>query len=302
MSSEIFFFFRYKNSTGTSFEEQSTLDTTCVVELWFRNIGSVCVHMAIFCKLWRANKVSQFRRNQIILPKHVIGPFVAMLVAVIALTIAQTILDPPKWRIPVLDLGEINANGTTEETAALTNVATCMSSGFNAWDVALGNQARSGYTGYAWIEITEFLLSLLSLIIMLYMAFVTRKIPEDISDSRQVFRTVFVSLGVGVTMFGLYWLGRWVNSYELSVIARSLGSFLHATVYVGFLVMPKIYSVWRDRHNDGQQQSKESQGPSTINSHKRGRGTTYVSGISISTPSMERGRKTIRVTGLNPTS
>jgi hypothetical protein len=75
------------------------LDANCIAQMWFDNVGLIIIYMAIFCKLWRAYKVTRFRRNIKILPKHVIYPFVVILTAVIVLTIAQTILSTFIWHV-----------------------------------------------------------------------------------------------------------------------------------------------------------------------------------------------------------
>jgi hypothetical protein len=274
LSSELFFLFRYNDSTkNDEFEDQSTSDDTCVTQLWFRNIGGVCVHMAIFCKLWRAYKVAQFRKNQKILPKHVIGPFVGMLVAVIALTIAQTILDPPVWQVrKFLVLNE-----------SVENIGSCMSSDYIA--LSDSDTDASG-NSYVWIEIVTFCLTILSLLVMLCMAYVTRKIPEHISDSRRVFHAVFTGLCLSATMFVLSWIGYWVGKYGLVVLAGSLRHFFDAIVYAGFLVVPKLYAVWCDQRSSKRQQDSEGNHGSP----------------TMTTPPKSRGGGRVFVSGLNPAS
>lgn len=286
MSSELFFLFRYNDSTeNDEFEDQSTSSDTCIAQLWLQNIGSVCVHMAIFCKLWRAYKVTQFRKNQKILPKHVIGPFVGMLVAVIALTITQTILDPPVWQVREL------------------NVGSCMSSYHIALSDSETDTDTDDFNGksYIWIEITTFCLFFLILLVMLCMAYVARKIPEHISDSRRVFYTVFTGLSVSVTMYGISWIGIWANRFGLMVVSSSLRYFFDAIIYVGFLVVPKLYAVWCEH-----QQSRKAQQALEGNIGKPTTTSTSAEGNhgspTVTTPPKSKAGGRVFVSGLNPAS
>ncbi len=247
LSSELFFLFRYR------FTESSVRDDTCVAQLWFRNIGSVCVHMAIFCKLWRAYKVAQFRKNQIILPKHVIVPFVVMLLAVISVTIVQTVTDPPEWQLRRGPDGMI--------------VGMCLPGSVS--ELSMREMDLR-------IEITTVVLQFLCLSIMLVMAYVTRKIPEDISDARRVFWAVVFGIFLSLIMTGLFWVGVFVEEYFLSAISRSLRYFFDGIIFVAFLIVPKIYAVWcenRKKRNGTRTNS------AAATSTSRGRGLVHVSGI-----------------------
>ena len=274
LSSELFLLFRYGST------DESLRDDTCVAELWCRNIGNVCVRMAIFCKLWRAYKVAKFRKNQIVMPRHVIGPFIVMMVAVIIVTICQTVLDPPGWRekeIPSL-------NNTT--------IGMCLPSGLELSKDSqmVPNEMSEAVSGsrFLWIEITYTILTFLSLVVVLAMAYVTRKLPQDISDSRRVFQAVFSTLLLTAFMYALFWVGVGVNSYGLSAFSRSLIFFFDATVFVGFLVVPKIYKVWLQKRETSQSSSEEIKG--------------RLPNASMATTMTDMGKGKVFVGGLHPSS
>jgi hypothetical protein len=251
--------------------DQSLKDATCIVEIWVRNIGYVCLYMAIFCKLWRAYKVAQFRKNQIILPKHVIGPFVVMLMAVIAVTITQTILDPPVWQAKVVP--------------GIGNVGLCLPSA--SYASLIGDRKSNSLINnpYIWIEITEHSLLLLCLTMMLLMAYKARRIPENISDSRKVFQAVFTSVFLSFLMIGLDWVGRQISNMSMLIFARSLRHFFDAILYVGFLVVPKIYIVWREKRIRTGSDVTDGRLPNSILSTSRaesgGGGRVYVRGVDL---------------------
>jgi hypothetical protein len=56
-------------------------------------------------KLWRVDKVMQFRRHNKVTVRNVLGPLVALLVATLAILVAWTVLDPWTWkRVVVTEL------------------------------------------------------------------------------------------------------------------------------------------------------------------------------------------------------
>jgi hypothetical protein len=252
--------------------------------------------MAVFCKLWRAYKVAQFRKNQKILPKHVIGPFVGMLVAVIALTITQTILDPPVWKVrefPVMN-------------ASVENVGSCMSSDYiELFDSETDTDTDdSNGKSYIWIEITTSCLYFLILLLMIFMAYVARKIPEHLSDSRRVFYAVCTGLCVSLTMYGLSWIGIWTNRFGLMVVSGSLRHFFDAIVYVGFLVLPKLYAVWceHQQRRKAQQALEGNIGKPTTTSTSRTTAERNHESPTVTTPTKSKGGGRVFVSGLNPAS
>lgn len=219
LASDIFLLFRYQT------EDQLLRDSTCIAELWLKNLGTVVVHMAVFCKLWRAYKVAQFRKNQTVLPQHVIWPFLLMMAAVIAVTITHNIIDPPILQeLMDPDLGYVGM---------------CLPKSL---------EIHSMHGPDFWIDLTTIALELLSLLLMSIMAWITRNIPEDISDSRHVFYAIVANIAVIIVTSIPFWIGVSRNQSGLTSISRSIRYFFDSTIYVGFLVVPKIYSVWSEKH------------------------------------------------------
>lgn len=81
------------------------LDIACMMTAWFFFVGHIVMLSAMFTKLWRIDKVVQFRRNNKVTVRNVLGPLVAVLVAMLAILVAWTVLDPWTWeRVIVSEL------------------------------------------------------------------------------------------------------------------------------------------------------------------------------------------------------
>ncbi len=249
LSSEMFFLFGY------NFMNASTRDDSCVAQLWFRNIGSTCVHMAIFCKLWRAYKVAQFRKNQVVTPQHVIVPFIVLILAVIGVTIAITITDPPVWHL---------SYGVEQ-----INIGMCLPESVNTLSI---------HEKHFKIEVTTVILQLVCLAMMLAMAYVARHIPEDISDARRVFWAVMAGFLLSAISYGLFWIGAWLDNSGLSAFSTSLRYFCDGIIFVAVLIVPKIYAAWQDTRNPPSNSARTT--ISMIGTSSRGRGQVHVSGLA----------------------
>ena len=306
MAFELFFLFRYTSGSNISSTDYSSIqNTSCIVELWFKNVGTVCLHMAIFCKLWRAYKVAQFRKNQRILPQHVMWPFVAMMASVIALTIAQSILDPPVWQV-------ISVATEDGQEAPLETIGTCTTSFFYLNDMIASelDESQSEVANEIhdhnciWIDITNSVLIILSLIVMLAMAYVTRNIPENLSDSHRVMQAVFVGLFVSLFFTILAWVGWYQNKLILMVLSRSLKYFLDPIIFVAFLIVPKMYDVWCDYRIAKERQSSNKESRETGLSGNITSKECLPSGTMKLARATDKksfiGRGTVYVSGLNP--
>jgi hypothetical protein len=61
------------------------LDMACMATPWFFFVGHMVMFSAMFTKLWRVDKVMQFRRRNKVTVRNVLGPLVALLVATLAI-------------------------------------------------------------------------------------------------------------------------------------------------------------------------------------------------------------------------
>jgi hypothetical protein len=81
------------------------LDIACMMTPWFFFVGHIVMLSVMFTKLWRIDKVMQFRRHNKVTVRNVLGPLVALLVTTLAILVTWTVLDPWTWeRIVVSEL------------------------------------------------------------------------------------------------------------------------------------------------------------------------------------------------------
>ena len=87
------------------------LDWACMATPWFFFLGHITTFMALFTKLWRVDKVLQFRRTAVTI-RNVLGPLVALSAATILILGLWTALDPLTWertwisRVPAETYGQ----------------------------------------------------------------------------------------------------------------------------------------------------------------------------------------------------
>jgi len=126
-----------------SFDERSgftrnQLGTNCMASVWFLCLGHLLIYGALFTKLWRINKVLQFRKTKVKL-HHVVLPLLALLVAAILILMLWTILSPLEWKRVVLDpmsgesVGKCSGNFAPAFALFLICVIPCIATCFTAY-------------------------------------------------------------------------------------------------------------------------------------------------------------------------
>lgn len=202
------------------------LDTLCIIKLWLLDVGLIIVYMSFFCKLWRTEKVCQFRKNQIIHVSHVIGPFVFILLLQIGLLTAMTILAPPFWTWKVPMKPHDSSNTDVVEKCYQYQFSNRMNMAFNIATLAVVIICQA---------------------ITIWMSYKTRKIREDISDSRRIFQTVVFQILICFP-YTLVVNGAFTNADGTFVfLYEAMYPFLMSVSSVGFLVFPKIHCILYQR-------------------------------------------------------
>jgi hypothetical protein len=294
------------NNNNDTNQHPSYLDATCVGELWFDNVGIILIYMSLFCKLWRAYKVTRFRRNVKILPKHVIYPFVVILAAVIALTIAQTILDPPRWVLQEFtDVTDFlpPSNGTGTGSTTTTTFGVCRTHYqieedgieffFNDTEptITTYDDSDSDSARYGWIPASITWLQAISFLIVLGMAFILRNIPEDISDSRNVCHALCANCCCAGSLITIWAIGYALKNLTIMVSSRGLRKSFEVYALIGYLIFPKIYAVCYEKkygHLPPPRQPRRQRWRCTRNRNTSTvvvgvRGQTHISGVTLPT-------------------
>jgi gamma-aminobutyric acid type B receptor len=150
---------------------------------WLFFIGFVIVYAAMFSKLWRVNRVLQFRRQKRIQAHQVLGPFAVLLIAVIAVLTVWTIVDPLKWHRELI-----------EELPPET-YGQCGSDKFVAFSVPLC------------------VIALVTMGMAAVMAFRTKHLPGDFSEWSWIFYAIFVQLQTFIGKRGHHECNRGIGLY-----------------------------------------------------------------------------------------
>jgi hypothetical protein len=199
---------------------QYTLNNICIIKLWLQDVGIIIVYMSLFCKLWRAEQVTQFRRGNTVHVHHVIGPLFVILIIQIGLLIGHTIVTPPYWTDVPMRPHDFD-DPLRMETCYQFNFDDPINVIFNASSLIL-------------LVVCE--------IITMWMACKTRNLREDISDSWRVFQTMcfqfFVTIPYALLIHGV------IPARDLYYLIEIGYPFLLAMSSTGFIIIPKMYIVW----------------------------------------------------------
>lgn len=215
----------------------SMLDACCMSTPWLVSLGYQGIYLALFSKLWRLNRVMQFQRIKLEV-HHVVGPFVANMLATIAILVVWTIVDPWQWDRKVIDDVTLETYGKCQSKNALRFL------------------------------IPLLCLMALSTIACGVMAFKCRDIDVRFSDSNYIFYTIFVQ--IQVLLVGIPVLGILNNaSADATLLGRSLLIFVIAMTTLTFMILPKVVDVFRDNFL-GDPSIRRSAMTGSVNVHRQG--------------------------------
>lgn len=184
------------------------LDLFCMLTPWFFFLGQILTFCALFTKLWRVDKVLQFRRTAVTI-LNVMKPTLVLLFLTLAILVAWTIVDPYKWERR--DVSEIPYETFGE----------CTNEHFWAFFGPL-----VGLLFFA--EALTF-----------YFAWKTADVPEDFRDSAAVSYASFAQLqsfAVGIPMLAV--LG--TASVDATYFGRVFLIWIFAVSSVAVVVGPKL--------------------------------------------------------------
>lgn len=189
---------------------------------------------ALICKLWRAEKACQFRKGQKVLVRHVLWPFALIIVAEIILLIAATIVCPPAWGEVLMDpFGAAVLNNSTLLDLDMTLVDNtdklpkCFASPLPAVNA---------------LKAASHALIVISQIVVIWMAYQTRNIPEEIVDTKRVYYLMLCQFTLYVPFLLLEY--GVIPSRNVYHYISLIFPFLFSVTSVGFLVFPKVYYVF----------------------------------------------------------
>ena len=193
------------------------LSIACSLTPWFFFTGHILIFCSLFIKLWRVDRVLQFKRTAVTI-SSAMWPLVVFLVITLSILLAQSVYDPWSWErhivkeIPAETYGKCQSNHAWAFFGPLTAII------FIAEGIALH---------FAWR---------------------TADIQEDFRDSEAIMYTCLVQIqawAVGVPM--LVALG--YTSADATYFARIFLTWIFSLSSVALIVCPKIFRAIQIRRN-----------------------------------------------------
>lgn len=214
--------------------EWAALDKLCISQLWCMYCGMLIVLGALICKLWRAEKACQFRKGQKVLVRHVLWPFALLIVTEIILLIVATVVCPPKWGEVLMDpFGSSVLNNSTllDLDMSLVDTADKLPKCFS-----------SPLPAVTALKAASHALIVISQIVVIWMAYQTRNIPEEIVDTKRVYYLMLCHFILYVPYLLLAY--GVIPSKKAYHYISLIFPFLFSITSVAFLVFPKVYYVF----------------------------------------------------------
>ena len=192
----------------------------CNISLWSVYIGYILVDSALLCKIYRIKLITDqpLRRGLMILPKHVMGPYIAIIIITVSILIAWTVVHPEKFETIELDPNTNESMGVCLPFGSLTT---------NMFDIAFAS------------IFTVFIFTVE--IILLVLAWKIRHVNQELGDSKRIFRLIlylFILHSINTASFATPPISIQLLGLDI------MFPFLSSIGIVGFLIAPRLYYVW----------------------------------------------------------
>ena len=192
---------------------QAQLDVCCAITPWFFFVGQIVSFSALFTRLWRVDKVLQFRRGQTVTILNVIYPLIVLLVLALTILITWSVVDPWLWHVETIREIPYEVYGECQ-------------------------------SGHWW----AFFAPLMTLIVAAetlsaFFAWKTSDVPEDFRDTNAVFYAICTNLQawfVGIPI--LVVLDQ--SSSNATYFGRVLLTWIFAVCPVIIVIIPKVYCAY----------------------------------------------------------
>ena len=193
------------------------LSLACTMTPWFFFTGHVLMFCALFTKLWRVDRVLQFRRQAVTI-SSALWPLLAFLGITISILVVHTIIDPWTWQRELIQIAPVETYGQ------------CISE-------------------YQWIWFGPLAgLIFVSELLTMFFAWKTADIPEDFRDSEAVMYACFAQIqawAVGIPMLAV--LG--TSSADATYFGRIFLVWIFSVSSVVVVVGPKLFKAIKIRRN-----------------------------------------------------
>jgi len=257
----------------------AVLDRLCILQLWSLYLGILVVLMALICKLWRAEKACQFRKNQRILVQHVIRPFAAIVLLEMSLLVVSTTVCPPYWQEILMD-----PNGDHSALALVNKETISTITGVDGTEASLDDLMPKCFYSplpvMTALKAISHIFIVVSQVIVVWMGYQTRNLSDDLVDTDQVFFMMVFQLALYVPFllleYGVIPSGRAYHYCSL------IFPFCFSMLAIGFLIAPKVYCVFYQKRHGQYPERRFSRFSSTSRMSVVGSGRVHVSGVGPS--------------------
>jgi uncharacterized membrane protein len=221
------------------------LGGACMAVPWLFCLGYLITYGALFSKLWRIHRVLQMRR-QVVLIKQVVWPSLVLFAIALFILGLWTGLDPMQW--------------VREETNDVTgeSIGQCQSSNMAAYVIPL------------------VIVMLIPTLLTAYMAWLTKDVDEEYSESHWIFIMVFIQCEVILFAVPMIALLRDVSTDGGYIgFVLLIWTFPMSTLLL--IVGPKVLAFRRAQAESNGQRKQTTRGSSAGGVHVSG---VHISGIS----------------------
>ena len=212
-----------------SFDEGSgwsnnSLNVACNLTPWFFVLGQLLLISCLFAKLWRINKVMQFRRRKVTI-RAASKPIIAVLVIALLILISWTAVDPYIWQRTLVDVYPLETYGQ------------CTCDNFWAWFGPL------------------VALIVCSSVMVIFYAHKSLDINEEFADSKSILFAMFTQLQAWVVGIPILIVVS-QTSADGTYLAKVLLVWIFACSPFPILIMPKIYQAYKLQRNPDQRKNR----------------------------------------------
>jgi hypothetical protein len=205
------------------------LDVCCNLMVWASYLGYYFVYTALLCKMYRIILITEepLRRGLMILPKHVMGPYIIVMILVISLLIAWSATDPHQFVVERME-NDVKYTGNCKLVSAEHTVG---------------------------IALVSTMADTIVEIALLIMAWKIRHVNRELGDSKRIFKMLFFLLFTHV-VFGILiftsplWKLRPSLLPSIQTLVYIIRFSIDSVAIISFLILPRIYYVWYE-HKHG---------------------------------------------------
>jgi hypothetical protein len=198
------------------------LNVCCNAVEWLMVLGFFIIYSSLLCKIYRIMKITQqpLRRGLKILPRHVLWPFVLVLILNVSLLIAWSASGTSKYKIAEIP-------GTNQSYGYCENI----------------DDPEIDTASLAYLHTLNALGGIVQ-IILIVLACKIRKLNQELGDSKRILRLILFQSIVNGVCISLYAI-----SNNVFIMVFTIQYVLYSISTIGFIILPRMYYVWYEHRH-----------------------------------------------------